>query len=259
MKLVAVLLVLSVVAAGVWFAGRGTWDGKSRFTVISIGDTVKVESIDPAISGGVRFELPGNLEVETVGGKGKWRAEVLGKLAKKYGVRWAADSVADCLGVGYTAEAGGLGPVERWKWWKWRRETEWRVVDMAAEGLVREVAEADGQQVLVIDQSWQQAARKWFVSGVIANENLSVGVENASGVDGAGINAARMIETAGIKVDKVESGGEEDGKCTVLTPAGDKKRLGVVWLMRQLGCKWKTGEGVKVVLGRDYGSWWKGD
>lgn len=253
MKLAAVLLVLLGVAVGVWFAGRGTWDGKSRFTVVSIGDAVKVESVDPAISGGVRFELPGNLEVETVGGKGKWRVEVLGKLAKKYGVRWAADSVADYLGIGYTAEKGGL-----WWWWK-RRETEWREVDMVTEGLVREVTEVDGQKVLVTSENWEPSVRKWFVSGAIANENLSVEVENASGVDGAGINAARMIETAGIKVDKVESGEAENGKCTVVTSVEDKKKLGVVWLMRQLGCKWKVGEGVKVILGRDYGSWWKGD
>src|SRR3989337_2174367 len=46
-----------------------------------------------------RLTLPGNLELETVGGRGKWRAEVLAKLAQKYGKKWAADSAANYLGI----------------------------------------------------------------------------------------------------------------------------------------------------------------
>lgn len=67
------------------------------------------------------------------------------------------------------------------------------------------------------------------------------------------------METAGIKVDKVESGEAMDGKCTVSTPVDQKLKTGVKWLVAQLGCKWKKGDTVRVVLGRDYGKWWKGD
>lgn len=253
MKWLVVLLAAGGLAVGIWTTVRQKWDGKSRFTVVSIGESVMVESIDPEVSGGLRVTLPGNLELETVGGRGKWRVEALAKLAQKYGARWAADSVANYLGIGYTAEKGGI-------WWWWRtRGAEWREVDMVGERLVREVAEVDGQKVLVLSENWEPAARKWFVSGKIANENLSVEIENASGVDGAGNNAARMMETAGIKVDNVESGEAKDGKCTVVSTAADRNKTGVAWLVGQLGCKWKKGEGFKVVVARDYGGWWKGD
>ena len=124
---------------------------------------------------------------------------------------------------------------------------------------MREVAEVDGQKVLVVSENWEPVAQKWFVSGVIANENLSVEIENASGVDGAGNNVARMMETAGIKVDKVESGAVITGKCVIEAPTSEVKKTGVIWLKRQLGCIWRGGEQFKVTLAKDYGEWWKGD
>ena len=131
-KAVMIALAAAVIAGGGVALKGGEWDGRSRFTVISIGDTVKVESIDPAVSGGMRFTLPGNLELETVGGRGKWRAEVLAKLAQKYGKKWAADSVANYLGIGYTAEKSELGMVEKWRGGK--SEVEWRGGGMTGGG-----------------------------------------------------------------------------------------------------------------------------
>ncbi|MBI2008177.1 hypothetical protein HYS82_00800 [Candidatus Amesbacteria bacterium] len=161
--------------------------------------------------------------------------------------------------MGYTAVKNELGVADRWRWWRWRRETGWREVDMVAEGLVREVTEADGQKVLVLSENWRPAAGRWFVSGAMVNENWSVEVVNASGKGGSGNNVAKMIEAAGIKVIKVESGEAILGKCVVETPEAERNKLGVRWLMAQLGCKWMRGEGGKVVVGKEYGEWWKGD
>lgn len=254
-----ILIVFCILGFFWWLRRESRWDGRTRFTVISVGKNVVVESFDPAVGGGTRFSLPSDLEVETVGGRGKWRAGVLYKLVKKYGAKWAADSVSDYLGVGYTAERGGLGLVDRWHWWRWRQRLEWREVDIVREGLVREVVEVDGQEALVLAENWQQVARKWFLSGRIANENMSVRIINASGIDGAGNNAARMIDVAGIRVNEVETGTTREGGCVFELEPGEKGGVGVAWLASQLGCKLEKGDERVVILGKDYGKWWRGD
>ena len=83
----AIMLVVS-------YKGR-RWEGRERFTVIQLGPPVVVASFDPQTGRGIKIELPDELEIETVGGRGTWR---LGVLLKAGEARWAADSVAEALG-----------------------------------------------------------------------------------------------------------------------------------------------------------------
>ncbi|TSC83797.1 MAG: hypothetical protein G01um101416_1169 [Microgenomates group bacterium Gr01-1014_16] len=254
------VILLGVVIGAVGWVGRGNWDGKGRFTVIDIGEEIRVESFDPEIGRGVRFELPGKLVVESVGGRGKWRVEAMASLAKKYGLRWGGDSVADYLGIGYTSVKSKLGLADKWQWWRRGNDVEWEEADMIKRGLVKEVVEVDGERVWELSETWPISAGELFVSAAIANKNTSIVIVNASGRDGAGGNAARAIESAGIKVEKVESREKEPGKCEVKSNRRDKSGLVVTWIREQYDCQWaEGGDKIEVTLGTGYSEWWRGN
>ena len=229
---------------------------KERFTVINIKNGVSVESFDPVTLSGIKLIIPDRLEVETVGGRGKWQAGVLEKAANKFGVKWATDSVADYLGISYT------NGVKDWQWWWWERKGSWKTVNLEKTRWVREIEAIDGTKLLALASDWEGKAGEWFAQSNIVNEGLNVTVENTSGIEGLGTHAARVLESGGMKVRMIRSAAYEVGECEVVTNLQTRQTVGAGWLTRVFGCKWmesqeETGE-VILKLGKNYRAWWLG-
>ena len=213
--------ILAILAMGLSIFG-GRWDGQSRFTVIDVVGGVEVRSFDPVNGEGFRMQLPDNLEIEAVGGRGKW---LVGKIGQAGNESWAADSVADYLGVMYTTTKSW------WEWGSWF--VTWREVDMVKMGWVIPVRAVDGVLVMKLTQTWETQGRELFTSQAVAAQGWMVEVVNATGEAGAAARAARRIESSGMRVVKLDN--RElimDDRCEV------RSRKNVNLLVREWGCKW---------------------
>ena len=68
--------------------------------------------------------------------------------AEKFGSKWAADSVADYLGIGFTSAS------KNWQWWWWERKINWKTVDLGKTRWVVEHEAADGTKLLTLASDW---------------------------------------------------------------------------------------------------------
>ena len=219
--------ILAILAMGLSIFG-GRWDGQSRFTVIDVVGGVEVRSFDPVTGEGFKMKLPDNLEIEAVDGRGKWLSVKIGQAGNE---SWAADSVADYLGVMYTTTKSW------WEWGSWL--VTWRRIDMVKMGWVRPVRAVDGMEIMKLTQTWETQGRELFISQAVAAQGWTVEVVNATGEAGAAARAARRIESSGMRVVKLDN--RElimDDRCEV------RSQKNVNLLVREWGCKWVLDKGL---------------
>jgi hypothetical protein len=265
-KLLVWLLVIGSVIGGV-IAGRGylqrKWRGSERFTILTVGEKIQVESWDPQTKQGIRLVLPENLEIETVAGRGKWQVKALPEMAKKMGNKWLTDSVSDYLGLAILETKGEMKWWDKLSWWRGSGDVEWKNIELEKTQLVEEVKTPDGVTLLHLGPLWEEKAVDWFTSNIVSLESLNATVVNAAGVDGLGSHAARILESIGIKVNMIENSEEKFNKCIVESNSGTKEKTGAGEIVRIFGCDWKKGDlqdGELVLkLGEGYKRWWLGN
>src|SRR3989344_2056608 len=147
---VAVLVIAALVSFFLKTRAERKGRGDERFTLIVWNGMMTVASFDPVTERGLKLILPPELEVVTVGGRGRWQGKVLPQIGEKYGGKWVADSVADYLSVGYTAYAksdnlSGINLWDRFNWWQWSRKVRWEELELKTLPGVVEAKAADGQ------------------------------------------------------------------------------------------------------------------
>src|SRR3989344_5858872 len=229
------IVVGGIVLAGVTIVAvtRGyllrKWDGMSRFTIVDIGDgdesRTVVESFDPVSRRGVKLILPDNMEIDTVGGRGKWRVKMLSQAPSWFGgKKWAADSVADYMGIMYTGEKTLLGWWDNLAWWRWRSRADWREEDAALPGFA-------------VALSGDVEASELFVSAAIVSEKLNVTVVNTTITSGLGGHAARSLESAGLRVGLVKSDEDAGGeRCKIVAGGNTLDSIGAKRMVGNFGC-----------------------
>ncbi len=264
MRWKALILLVLLGAAG-WSYGKREWDGRTRFTVVSVGQEVEVWSFDPQTRDGVRVKLPGNLEVETVGGRGRIKSQNLELAAQKFGGKsWAADSVADYLGIGYIGDIGSLSFWDRWRWWWIGRGINWTLLSMGEGGWTQKVVAVDGEVLLRLSDSWVNERGKWFLDSAVASEGVRVTLVNTTQINGLGAHAAIALETAGMRVREIRNEIKSLKKCRLMVRKESKKTFSVFWIVRNYTCQWESDDSLNtdeliVELGGDYQKWWLGE
>lgn len=244
------------------YLGR-SWNGKERFTRINLGNDIQVESFDPVTKEGIRMTIPREMLISTVGNRGSWPAGVMTKMENKYGSKWAADSVADTLGISYTITGRLPNLWDKWSWWNWQNKIEWQEIDLGKTAAVTDGTDPDGVKVLLLSDWGEKKMAEWMISTAIAAEEIPVTVVNTTKTDGLGNHAARVINNTGMRVSAVLNTQENLPKCQLERPDNLKNSLTVDWLVKTFSCELsgagKTATEVKLKLGNDYVKWWKGD
>lgn len=252
-KLVRLGLVVAVVGAmvmGAWLIlGGQVWDGRSRFTVVDVGPPVIVSSFDPATHKGLQLQLPDELEVVTSGGRGKLPA---GSLVIAGSRTWAAESVANYLGIFYQGEQSQLKWRDKLWWWWSSRQVEWQTVNLGQGEGVNYYQTPDGVRVGELAPTWEYISPEWFTSLVIAQQQLSVKVVNTTPAAGLAAAAARAIESSGMKVIEATNSPQEVDTCELVAPTNLYKSVGVQLLQRQFHCDLKKGDQLTIYLGKQY-------
>lgn len=257
---VGILVVFLLTTLGLWLGRQyqlRKWMGFERFTVISFSNKVTVESVDPQTLTGIRIVLPDDLDVDTLNGRGTWRAGVLLDMANKYGWRWAADSVADYLGVAYTDYEGQMSIWDRYVWNGLVAKSRWKDENMGDVGLTVIVVESDGQKGQRLASAWDQVARDWFISTNLAAEEYSLRILNASTAMGLGAKVARAIERSGIRVISIDTGETRSGlMCEIRGLAASRNSYSVAFVKKILECSFREDKNgvdkeIELVLGAD--------
>lgn len=201
-----VLVVLTVLGGLFRQYSDRKWREVGRFTLILIEDNkLIVKSIDPITSEAVAVDLPSDLQITTVAGRGEWKVGVLPKLAEKYGNKWLGDSVANFLGISYTALESELNWWDKISWRGMENKAVWKVVPLDKLGYITEGLEADSQKVLGLDSQWNNKVSDLFLSSELAKENSSITVVNSTNIAGLGSKAARVLGNSGLRVTMVRS------------------------------------------------------
>lgn len=252
--------VLLVVGMGVGkiYTSR-TWDEKSRLTVFDVGPAIVIESINPLEREGIRLIIDKNVLVESVGGRGNWLAGSIGSAGDQ---RWAADSIASYFGVAYDGILTRMGVWDRWRYTSWKREVQWREIDLAGGGLVKKQVQPDKVEVYVRDQQFDEFAKNAFVDNVILSEGISTGIINSTGTTGMGNHTARFLESRGIRVAYVSGQPDAVGKCEVRGRDELKTSKTATFLQKWFKCNYVLQESgareLILVVGSEYRSWWLG-
>lgn len=228
------LLILITLIIGLGFSvyylvfTRGAWDGKSRFTLISVKNGMQVASFDPQTGDGVKISFPRNWMIDGSDGKGEWLAEKAGR----------ADLVAENLGILYTAEAMKMSWGDRLLWWGWGRKVKWREVD--GQLWMRKEQTVDGVEVWKLDERWDTAAGEMMTSVAVQKERLEVTVVNTTSTPGLAAMIAKMLESSGLRVVATQTSEIEIKGCQVRSSKQSKSKIGVRLMIRSLGCSWKA-------------------
>lgn len=255
---VTVLALLAAAVVGVWGYMHRQWDGKTRFTVIVPGKLVQIKSFDPDSGQGIVLTLPESLEITATSGRGVWLAGVIFEAGKE---DWAADSVANTLGIAYTATDFGSGWWDAWQWQKYSRTVTWKEIDLATSGILEKVVTPDGVEVVRLGSRADDRIRDWFVDQAIAAESLGVVITNTTTTSGLGADAGRVAESMGIKLRELRNDPSEVDVCVLRGSEEMRKSLGGEKLRRVFGCTWEDGsdQDLELVLGTGYQHWKYGD
>ncbi len=253
--LLSFLSVLFFVAFG--FINR-QWDGQSRFTKIYLSPHLIVQSFDPKSNQGVKLVFPDNLTIESISGRGSWGA---GVIAKAGSGKWAADSVANYLGISYTGIAGHFTWWDELQWKLKSRSIDWTEIDVETTSALEKFTTPDGIESYKLSRAWDNKANQWFFDETIESKLLGVVIVNTTDTPGLGASASRVVESMGFKVRNLSSSDDEATKCVLATSEELKSTLAIKKLQKTFGCSWQesTDQDLTLTLGDQYRSWKTGD
>lgn len=223
-KLLVVVLILGLV--GWW-----SWRNKTnvRFTAIDTKGGVTISSFDPVSKSSFEMRLPDNLEIPGAEDRGRWQAGKIGRAGES---AWAAESVADYLGITYSRNSGGI-------WWWEKMGLKWTKLDMSKQGWVEQTKAVDGEVITRLTETWNQAAKEMFSSEAISGQGWQVGVVNATGEIGLGAKTADRVESMGVRVSEVKTGSGEEKGCWVEGVSKNKRETVVKIILKNWSCKWR--------------------
>jgi hypothetical protein len=244
-----------------------SWGGIERFTVIQTGNggqEIKIRSVDPETKEAVMMTIPSEMEISTVGGRGEWKIKALPRLGEKYGKRWVADSIADFLGITYTAVAEDMGIWDRLAWLNLTRQAQWQEVNLEETSWIKTSFYPDGDKVLGLSSVGQKKIGEMFYCSELAKQDLVISIFNTTQEVGLGSRFARAIENTGLKVATVGARAEMVNDCEVATNQEMKENGVVRWLSRTFSCAWRQEADldktqVNISIGAGYVKWLSGD
>lgn len=257
-KIVVSILIFGGLIGGLGYVfARKSYYGFERLVRISrVGDGISVETFDPKTQLGVRIDLPDELLIDTVEGKGEWKISAVAKLAEKNGQKWLAASVANALGTFYQDHT-----LAAWNFLT--RDVKWSELDLVESGYVDELKLVDGVRVWKLNGAWEKKAAEVFVSLELASEQIDVEVVNTTGLLGLANQAAYAIANSGIRVLMLSA--QESmvtQRCVVVGSRSELKSKTALYIKKQMGCTTQEDTEddlrIKVLVGKKYEEWWKG-
>lgn len=240
------LVVIGVVLGFVFMSNRSrVWLGRERFTVLNIGEGISIASFDPETKRGFVLKLPEQMEINSVQGRGKWKIRAVGELVGKFGSRWAIDSIGLHLGVMIGGLKTELGWVDRILWAWNEKIVEWESIDMDKRGWIKKIRAIDGEEIAVLSDKWRLESVSLWRSNYIANETLNFVVTNTTNFSGLGAMAARLVDSSGIKVRRIDNSVEKLDRCVVFSMKETRTKVGVRVYLQNWECEWKEDDSLE--------------
>lgn len=269
------------------------WDSKSRLTLALNTEPLLIVSFAPSEKSLTFLSFPGKTYIEAIHGYGFYKTESLWQLGEleNNGGEILMGSFQEYLGVpvdAFVSQPGleietdrikesylrllqslflgeGVTNLTRWDlwrlWWGIRkvRFDKINVLDIQETDAVREVILPDGSEALESDPlCLDRLVNRFFSDQRIRNEDLKVGVFNATGYSGLAKRAARLINNLGGQVVEVGDWPQTEASCLIK----GNRQLAKAFLVKKLSqvfhCQYKTEEegessvDISLILGEDY-------
>lgn len=227
--LVFVLLVL--VSGGIVLFSMGAKADVSRLTVLSVGDPMVIWSRDPAGRGFIKITIPAAVQVDAVGGYGRYSLNALWKLGEmdKKSAALVQKSLEEAFGVPIPWYLDTSGqrflprtnmPITMLLIWLWNtrsiRPDQMKEIVMNRQTGLMETAQPDGVGVEVLDPDRiDTALGSLFEDEAIRREHLSATVYNTTEMPTLGKRVGRLLNRMGIFVVRVGNDTPRVDQCVV--------------------------------------------
>ncbi len=244
--------VLSLVFFGVSYKKR-IWKDESRLTYFDLSNPIQLRSIDPVTKEAVFINLPQNLEVESVDGRGIW---LLGKIAKAGTEDWVLESLRWHFGI---VDLRSRSDLTLWDWWRvqtLKKSIPEKNIDLTETGLITLEKTSDGLEIYKLSPHWYLQSPDWFSSANLIRQNLNVSIVNTTFQSGLGSRVTRSLETMGIKVQTLSTSGDNLKRCRLTFSSQVQKLPGFLILQNLFKCEKiineSPGLNIKLELGQDW-------
>lgn len=231
-----------------WIWKTKLWDGQTRFTVVSLGDEIKIKSFDPVTALGAEIVLPSNLVISATEGRGEW---LVAKISRAGDEKWVINSLTNTLGLVILENENKMPVIDKilWKWWE--KKIVWKKIDVSTLGFLVWEETPDGEKVYRLAGAWDKYVVDSLSSVAIARLGIDVSIVNTTGVAGLGASASRLVESMGYRVMEVSSSDNKIDRCRIYS------KVAVRPLMAVFDCEWKKdgGSGIRLELGEKYRKW----
>ncbi|MBU1323032.1 LytR C-terminal domain-containing protein [Patescibacteria group bacterium] len=261
----AALILISWLFRGI---KASQWDGQSQFGWVIQAEEIQVKIIIPNQKKLITLIIPDNTMVQVGFGFGEYRINKiyeLGKLENQAG-KVLTRTVQELLGVGIKGwQAGTKSNLSWWdkvriKWLETLAVNQTEVIELKDKAAWQAEHLSDASLVYRVNQVWlDELVHQEIFDQEISQEELTVAVLNASGVDGVANNIGRLISNLGIEVRLVSNLAIQDQSEVVISQKSLKDTKTLKKIVDSLGIGTirvddilEYRSDVVVIIGRDY-------
>lgn len=227
-------LLLAVVVGLIWSYQKRVWRDDTRLLIYTLGENPQIVSIDPLTHEGITVNLPTNLEIVSVDGRGNW---LLAKLSQAGTPAWITESLVWHFGIAGLVSKNDLNFWDQGRLMALKNKINWKTIELKDSGLVESAKTADGFEVLRLTNRWYSQGSDWFGSSLIIKDRLSVLIVNTTTTTGLGTKAAVLVETLGMKVNMVSSNSDNLDKCRSIVAKKMQKSVAFLTIQRIFACE----------------------
>lgn len=251
LKICSLILVVIIFFLTTWSYQKRDWKDNSRLILFDLKPAT-LTSLDPVTKELLAISLPDNLEIESVSGRGFW---MLSKLSLAGNAEWIRKSLSWYLGIANLRSEKSLNYWDKLRYYLIRRSVAVKTIKLDETGLVDLEKTTDGIDVFRLNARWDLKSQDWFAATEIVRQGISITIVNTTESVGLGAKAARLIESAGIRVRMLESTTDNISLCKIYASGKAQKLSGFKLIQNTFGCQIEIDDkldlDIRLELGRD--------
>lgn len=251
LKICSLVFIIILFGFSFWSYQTRLWKDNSRLIFYNLNPTI-FTSLDPITKELLIISFPGNLEIESVSGRGTW---MLSKLSLAGDSEWIRKSLSWHLGIANIQPESQMDLWARLRYFWIKRSAVLKSINLAETGLVDLEKTTDGVEVFRLNPRWDLKSGDWFAASEVIRQGLTVTIINTTESPGLGAKASRLLESAGIRVRMLSSTTDNIASCKIYASSKAQKLSGFKLIYNTFGCQIeednKLDMDIKLELGKD--------
>lgn len=251
LKIFSLIIIIFILVLGTFSFQSRIWRDDSRLVFYTLNPFI-LTSLDPITDEIVTINIPNNLEIESVGGRGAWAASKISLAGDRF---WITKSLEWHLAIVNISDFDSLGVWDKLRFYYHKRTSVSKSINLIDTGLIELLKTTDGVEFYRLTPHWYLKGKDWFASTDIIKQGISVTLVNTTPIPGLGARTARILESMGIRVRQLTTTDDNIKKCRIYVSPKTSKLSGFRQISKAFVCELvqdeKLGTDIKIELGQD--------